>query len=278
MRTWTQEELVSTFGYNSHIQNFKTLIECWNIIGDNYTIHDKFPNVYIIEDSAYEAAIAHGKSRLSKKFCDYALKNNFIFCRKSDTNKIGTESWIYSTFGPTDTSRHRGMTEYDWSKVEVVEINEEEKYIVILPQKVDYKLSDPVESLQIVHRIHHSQSQWRILDGRPQKKQYKPKSRGIYGIYLNDELIYIGMTWWQNFETRWRQHKNHIKAQDNALYVYSLLKPTDNIKFVKLIDINNIELSEGEITEHDVKMMELALIREHRPRGNLSGNTMAYRL
>lgn len=44
---------------------------------------------------------------------------------------------------------------------------------------------------------------------------------GVYGIYRNGQLIYIGST--VDFNKRWNEHKRNIKNHNNSLYVYKLL-------------------------------------------------------
>ena len=45
-------------------------------------------------------------------------------------------------------------------------------------------------------------------------------SYGVYGIYENDELVYVGMTM-RDFEQRWEEHKRGIETCSNELIFYS---------------------------------------------------------
>lgn len=40
-------------------------------------------------------------------------------------------------------------------------------------------------------------------------KRFDGKNKGIYGIYIDDELVYIGMTL-RNFEQRFNEHKSRM--------------------------------------------------------------------
>lgn len=109
----------------------------------------------------------------------------------------------------------------------------------------------------------------------PEEK--RDKSYGIYGMYRNDELIYIGYTM-KSFEKRWNEHmvaiKNKIPRQQ--LYVYGLIEWGDEIDFKVLIDAQGIETNEP-LTERDWQCMELALIQMYQPEGNLAGRTYEYK-
>ena len=110
----------------------------------------------------------------------------------------------------------------------------------------------------------------------PEEK--KDKSYGIYGMYKNDELIYIGYTM-KSFEQRWNQHMVAIKNKaliKQQLYVYGLIDWGDEIDFKVLIDARAIETNEP-LTERDWQSMELALIQMYQPEGNLAGRTYEYK-
>ena len=97
---------------------------------------------------------------------------------------------------------------------------------------------------------------------------------GIYGIYKNDELIYIGSTM-RNFEDRWKEHRRNIEKKSNALYVYSLFDESDKIDFRILIDLNDLKSSK-DLTRRDIECMELGLIDVFKPIGNIGGNSKPF--
>lgn len=98
---------------------------------------------------------------------------------------------------------------------------------------------------------------------------------GIYGIYENNELVYIGMTM-RNFQIRWNEHLENIKEQTNKLPLYRLINPNNQITFKILLN-KKYMFSNSEITRRDLEAMEFALIQEHKPKYNFSGRTQEYR-
>lgn len=114
-----------------------------------------------------------------------------------------------------------------------------------------------------------------ITDTYKQKEKEKVESCGVYGIYQDKELIYIGMTM-REFEIRWREHLENIKLKRNELYFEKYMDINKEIEFEKMVDICQIQ-TDKIITREDVKSMELALIQVFQPKGNLEGRTMPYR-
>lgn len=104
--------------------------------------------------------------------------------------------------------------------------------------------------------------------------QYR-KDRGIYGIYCNDELVYIGKT---NvaFEKRFAQHWEGIH-QGKGMYLYEQLHKEDyNIITMKsIISLYDIKIGE-ELSNRDIESMELALITLYKPKYNRAGVTSDY--
>lgn len=98
---------------------------------------------------------------------------------------------------------------------------------------------------------------------------------GIYGIYENDKLVYIGMTT-RSFKVRWNEHLERIKRKSDELALYSLIDANSKIEFKILLDKNDL-ISDDEITKRDLQAMEFALIKEHQPRYNFSGRNQPYR-
>lgn len=98
----------------------------------------------------------------------------------------------------------------------------------------------------------------------------KERNSGIYGIYINNQLVYIGITM-RNFEDRWDEHRKgfEIKSNDNY-YLYSSLKPGDVIRFERLLVIEELKVND-EITRRDLEAMELALIHIYQPKFNYQG-------
>lgn len=97
---------------------------------------------------------------------------------------------------------------------------------------------------------------------------------GVYGVYRNGELIYIGST--TNFDKRWGEHKRCMKNRDYKLYFYKLFEPGDRVEFKILIDGSKLE-ADRTITTTDLKTMEYALIAVFNPIGNIAGRVQPFR-
>lgn len=102
---------------------------------------------------------------------------------------------------------------------------------------------------------------------RKEKKEPVIK-KGIYGIYKNGELVYIGKTV-RNFEERWKEHENFIRRKSDKLYVYSLFEEGDEVEFKVLVD-----MSEG-YTEGDISAAENGMIAIYKPVGNVAGKEVS---
>lgn len=107
------------------------------------------------------------------------------------------------------------------------------------------------------------------------KEKKKPVSYGVYGIYKDNNLIYIGSTM-RDFQERFGEHIQNIISKSKELYVYSLLNDEDNISFKILIDIAQLKTNSN-ITRRDVESMELGLITIYKPPGNLAGNKYEFK-
>lgn len=112
----------------------------------------------------------------------------------------------------------------------------------------------------------------------------KPQHYGVYGIKVNDELIYIGSTM-REFEERFQEHKEAIVSHSKALYVYSLLKEVDthSISIEIMFDCGEVVSRDGGktgpvhvFTEEEVKSIEFGYIQLLKPKGNLAGKTMPF--
>ena len=107
---------------------------------------------------------------------------------------------------------------------------------------------------------------------------------GIYGIYIEDELVYIGKTT-QTFQKRFYQHKHLIDFPDDSETQYDMyyelavaraqgrsiqLRPliiAEYIPYDSLYELNN----------RDLESMEMALIWCYRPRYNIKGIKQPYK-
>ncbi len=133
----------------------------------------------------------------------------------------------------------------------------------------------PTAQKEIDNFYYALQQEVKIYEKKYHIKQEKTISYGVYGIYENDELVYVGMTM-RDFEERWEEHKRGIETGSKELIFYSQINKENKIEFKKLIDVSKIK-SNSKITKRDVQSMELGLIRVFKPKYNYAGRTVEYK-
>ena len=96
---------------------------------------------------------------------------------------------------------------------------------------------------------------------------------GIYGIYADDELIYIGSTI-RSFEERFNEHKVNLMNGSKELKVYDLIRQEKlvgkKIELKIILNCANIKV-DRKLTLEDIESMELGFISYFKPRGNMAG-------
>lgn len=97
-------------------------------------------------------------------------------------------------------------------------------------------------------------------------------SYGVYGMYRNGELIYVGMTM-RNFKQRWKEHQGYIKNKSHVLNVYDLIKENDIIEFKILVDAKKLE-NGIPLSEREVKAIERSYILRYSPIGNVENKVI----
>ena len=107
----------------------------------------------------------------------------------------------------------------------------------------------------------------------------------IYGIYVNEELWYVGKTT-RALKKRFLEHKGHMEEIRKDKYKGSqydfykaLVDAKDlgqNINMRILIDTNEV-LVDREIYDHDLQWMELGLISALKPKYNIEGVKKEYK-
>lgn len=118
------------------------------------------------------------------------------------------------------------------------------------------------------------------------KKQERPKEnldKGVYGIYYNDKLIYIGKTD-VSFNTRFKQHQEALTSGSTSQYLYKYLLNEKQlngniaISFKPLITIKDLKIEDVSIIKNrDIEAMELALIHLYKPICNIQGIKQDYK-
>lgn len=105
---------------------------------------------------------------------------------------------------------------------------------------------------------------------------------GIYAIMVDDEIIYIGKAL-NNLETRYKQHKYALNGTgDRYGKLYDLMEyykeQGHHVWFNILIRVEDLCVGDKNIDERELELMELALIHEHQPIGNIQGVSRLYNL
>lgn len=107
---------------------------------------------------------------------------------------------------------------------------------------------------------------------------------GIYGIYIDGELVYIGKTI-RSFRERFKQHKRLIEFPDESetqydMY-YELATAKAQGKSVYLEPLFVVETADYNslynLTNRDIESAEFALISVLKPRLNVCGMKKAYK-
>lgn len=115
------------------------------------------------------------------------------------------------------------------------------------------------------------------------KKDNQSNHPGIYAIYADDEIIYIGSTK-QSFKEAYKRHLsivNHPKEREQHIYkvIRSKKEKGCAISLKPLIDFMDIELKEGQILkDRDINAMVLGLIKVFNPVGNALGRFIPFTL
>ena len=114
------------------------------------------------------------------------------------------------------------------------------------------------------------------LKKQQEKKELANTSRGVYGIFYKGQLIYVGMTT-TSFAQRKKEHLARFNCQNKdgfqALY-HANLNP-EELEFYALVDISKVEANR-EISERDIKAMELGFITYFKPKYNIAGVRTPY--
>lgn len=102
------------------------------------------------------------------------------------------------------------------------------------------------------------------------------KATGIYGIYIDEKVVYIGKTT-TSFSIRFSQHKSNLKTSDKYLYrgLRKAKKYGAKVTLRPLIILEELKVNK-DITDRDINMMELALIQLYQPKYNIQGMCRNY--
>lgn len=98
---------------------------------------------------------------------------------------------------------------------------------------------------------------------------------GVYALYQNDELVYIGKTF-RSFEVRLTEHAmiiQGLQGKPRGMILYQHLKPTDNIEYEILFSAKE---SGQKLTNRDIEAIEMAFIQLYKPKYNYVGLDVPY--
>lgn len=104
--------------------------------------------------------------------------------------------------------------------------------------------------------------------------------KGVYGIFENDELIYVGETM-RNFETRMREHNQAMNdgSKENEMYQYIKENFEDKRFYMRpLVEVDLRVNANRKLTQDEVYAIELGFITCFMPRFNRAGVDVWYRL
>ena len=107
---------------------------------------------------------------------------------------------------------------------------------------------------------------------------------GIYGLYLDEELVYIGKTI-QGFYTRFKQHRHFIDFQNDSETQYDMYyELAAAIAQGRNLQLRPIFIAETahynslyKLTNRDLESMEFILIKVLNPKYNVEGKRKPYR-
>lgn len=107
--------------------------------------------------------------------------------------------------------------------------------------------------------------------------------KGIYGIYVDDELIYVGLTY-TCFSKRFQYHSEKLNSKyitsQKALYEYmrQALSEGKKVQMRPIIALQDLTMSDHVcLTLHDLEVMEMTTIALYRPKLNVVGLVTNYK-
>ena len=153
----------------------------------------------------------------------------------------------------------------------------------------NYRIKDKIfkacsvsEFKLILEEYNQQQELEKKKEEEKQKKIEKKANanRGIYGIYCDDKLIYIGKTD-VDFEIRFNQHKKELESNSTSQYLYKYLNMVKQekkcvISLKPLINIKDLKVKNN-IENRDIEAMELGLIQLYQPICNIQGIKQEYK-
>lgn len=102
------------------------------------------------------------------------------------------------------------------------------------------------------------------------KSKVSSNTNGVYGIYLDNKLIYIGSTI-RSFEKRLKEHNKNLQ-QNNKMPLYNYIRRFPNVQLeMRPMIVLQFLQTRQEVNLERLGWMELALISCFRPKCNING-------
>lgn len=104
--------------------------------------------------------------------------------------------------------------------------------------------------------------------------------KGVYGIFENEELIYVGETI-QSFLDRFRAHAKCVKenSSSNKMYNYICKNFEENKFYMRpLVEIDSRIKLDNNLSLRDIQAIEFGFITCFRPKFNIMGISKNYHL
>ena len=107
---------------------------------------------------------------------------------------------------------------------------------------------------------------------------------GVYGIYLDNVLVYIGKTT-RGFGKRFKEHKHFVDFPNDSETQFNMyadfaaaIEKGSSLQLRPLIIVETAKYkSLYSLTNRDIESMEFALISAFQPKYNIEGKRRAYR-
>lgn len=160
------------------------------------------------------------------------------------------------------------IEEYEPNKVaKQLKIVERQKHLRRLPTVVDEETPPDFILEMEADRLSNRKTKTVVKDKDVVNKN------GVYGIYVDNELVYIGYTK-RTFGIRWEEHLQNTKigcGGSQEWYLYKAMREAKTINFKALV------IAPKEVkTEKEYKCMEYAAITMYKPKFNYSGVKIDY--
>lgn len=309
MKDWTKDKLINEIGYNKTIKGLDAIVKAFNELDidiTNWRVGSKYKSVVVPDEIVIKMNELCRKSLNKNWECYKTAKWDIVMSETKEREYIKELNKIQREQQEREKRRQERIQEqlnkeenfynqipkdqqvnWDWIRNNIGVYNEEKPYFLyywfLLQGK--WKRANWKGDIEIEYNTYKSIQEMccgpLFLKAKFQYKGYtheiigtyktaEDNDSGIYGIYINDKLVYIGMTC-RNFEERWNEHRKCFEARSGSnYYLYTALNPGDVLRFEKLIKVEDLKVNSA-ITRRDLEAMELALIRLYQPKYNYQG-------